>query len=765
MGAIKMSIGISKKVISNKYCGHILGAYWTDHDQWPLKIFVKTYEGTALLRFRSHRPVFFCLERDLLKELSESDYDEIRPLALQTIDGRAVKAIYFKDYAQQTQAAKTLTQRGVRTFENDVRPHERFLMERFLFGAIEWLGQGERNGELQVFSEPQVKATSLNQSPRFSSLSLDIETDAADKLYSIGMSFYPDCMSSHGEHYVLMLDESNSRPKQTTCEKSGHEVFFYSSCRDLLSAFVTLFNRLDPDFLIGWHVVGFDLAFLFRQAQKHDVELTIGREQRSLEVSEIGSKVFASLAGRQILDGPALLRFFQIGFANMKLDTVASEVLGRSKDIEATGEEKILEIQRRFRDDPMSLAFYNIEDCRLTHEIYVKLNLYQKVLLRTELSGVSYDRLHYRNAHLDFSYLPRLHRKGYVAGNVLSFGEDESAERLVIVAARPGHYRNVYRLSINSLAARMLVTFKFDPFAPKVCVLPEIIEELLERSLSLSHPDRGEALKSHVESLMSSVLSPQSRYFRSDLAEKLNEQIRWFMRRCLSFFDNQGISVIYADTNEFFLCSQESEEILRQSVSNLFFYLKKLAQDELKVELSVPTYELVRYERLLMLEDKDFFPAFLALNQGETLYQGEDYSLARWCGLAGHLLEKIKHNFLYEGDIEALIKEQLDRLKQHRFDDLLFFRRKVTKELDEYTKTLPAHMQALSQSSHSARMKGRWLTYAITTKGPQLKGEIKAPLDYDHYVEKQIRPIADSFLKAYGKGFDERFAQNQLTLF
>ena len=52
----------------------------------------------------------------------------------------------------------------------------------------------------------------------------------------------------------------------------------------------------------------------------------------------------------------------------------------------------------------------------------------------------------------------------------------------------------------------------------------------------------------------------------------------------------------------------------------------------------------------------------------------------------------------------------------------------------------------------------------MTTTGPQVVEYCRQPLDYDHYIEKQIRPIADSILPAIGGDF-ESLASQQLGLF
>ena len=55
--------------------------------------------------------------------------------------------------------------------------------------------------------------------------------------------------------------------------------------------------------------------------------------------------------------------------------------------------------------------------------------------------------------------------------------------------------------------------------------------------------------------------------------------------------------------------------------------------------------------------------------------------------------------------------------------------------------------------------------YAITQRGP-IPIELKHnDFDYDHYIEKQLKPIADSVLSLLGKNFDSIAENDQLSFF
>ena len=47
------------------------------------------------------------------------------------------------------------------------------------------------------------------------------------------------------------------------------------------------------------------------------------------------------------------------------------------------------------------------------------------------------------------------------------------------------------------------------------------------------------------------------------------------------------------------------------------------------------------------------------------------------------------------------------------------------------------------------------IKYVMTIEGPEPIEKLKHKLDYDHYIEKQLKPIADTILFVYGKNFDD----------
>ena len=49
---------------------------------------------------------------------------------------------------------------------------------------------------------------------------------------------------------------------------------------------------------------------------------------------------------------------------------------------------------------------------------------------------------------------------------------------------------------------------------------------------------------------------------------------------------------------------------------------------------------------------------------------------------------------------------------------------------------------------------GRLISYVITTEGAEPAEERRSPIDHEHYVQKQVRPVAEPVLSLLGLDFD-----------
>ena len=91
-------------------------------------------------------------------------------------------------------------------------------------------------------------------------------------------------------------------------------------------------SEYDPDIIIGWNVVDFDLTFIQRLCRRWNKPFAAGRGGAAaaiLPAGTMGQKGTARIPGRVVLDGIDMLRAATWSFEDYSLGAVARVLLGR----------------------------------------------------------------------------------------------------------------------------------------------------------------------------------------------------------------------------------------------------------------------------------------------------------------------------------------------------------------------------------------------------------------------------------------------------
>jgi DNA polymerase-2 len=112
--------------------------------------------------------------------------------------------------------------------------------------------------------------------------------------------------------------------------------------------------------------------------------------------------------------------------------------------------------------------------------------------------------------------------------------------------------------------------------------------------------------------------------------------------------------------------------------------------------------------------------------------------------------------------IAAFTREFVEDLRRGAHDAHLVYRKALRKEVGEYTATTPPHVKAARLSGQTAGL----VEYVMTTAGPEPARDRRSPVDHAHYVERQVRPIAEQVFPLVDLSFDEvTGGRSQLSLF
>ncbi len=363
--------------------------------------------GTFLVRDDRQRPHFFIRAADT-ERARALRIPLPQPSGKRTFDGEPVSLLQVDTPPEVPGVRDRLHEVHIDTFEADVRFAVRYLIERGIKGGCEIDGEATTGTGINwIFDNPTLRPAEVKIEPRV--LSFDIETHGTSpRLLAISM-YAP------GIDEVLIVDGSERAMPDKAIR-----------CADefaALEVFCDRVRRFDPDVLTGWNIIDFDLTVLQHIAERVRHPFSLGRDVGRIRIRKaegyFGSGQ-ASIPGRLVLDGIDLLRGAFIRMDDYSLDAVAREVLGEGKAVAGDVRDRIAEITHNYRHDLPAFALYARTDARLAFEIVQKLNVVRLAFARSQLAGMTPDRVAASIASFDFLYQTELEKLDIVAPTVRS---------------------------------------------------------------------------------------------------------------------------------------------------------------------------------------------------------------------------------------------------------------------------------------------------------------------------------------------------------
>jgi len=764
--------------------------FWLATDAGPRRLRVPYQPSIAFIPEAQQRKVEMLLkgERDA----------ELRPLNLTDFRHRPVVGLYCKQHRQLMNLDKRLRDAGLDVYEGDIRPPERYLMERFITAPVSYTGQPNEEG---VWIEAQIKPAPSYR-PQLRLVSLDIETTMRGELYSIGLE---GC----GERQVYMLGPANGN-----ADTVDFHLEYCDSRKQLIERLNDWMARHDPDAIIGWNLVQFDLRVLRDQAQRYQVPLRLGRGGEEMAWREHGSRgnhFFAAAAGRLIIDGIEALRSATWSFPSFSLENVAQTLLGEGKAID-TPYQRMDEINRMFAEDKPALARYNLKDCELVTRIFHKTELLTFLLERATVTGLPADRSGGSVAAFEHLYIPLMHRQGFVAPN-LGERPPEASPGGFVMNSQPGLYESVLVLDYKSLYPSIIRTFLIDPvglvegmrqpedsdsvpgfrgarFSRKRHCLPAIVERAWEGRESAKREGNkplSQALKIIMNAFYGVLGSSGCRFFDPRLASSITLRGHEIMRRTRELIEAEGYSVIYGDTDSTFVWlkrahdDEDAARIGKQLVQRINDWWREHLQQTFGLHSALELQYETHFKRFLMPTirgaeegSKKRYAGLVTRPDGSDglVFKGLETVRTDWSPLAQQFQQELYRRIFSREPYQDYVRSYVQRTLAGELDGLLIFRKRLRRRLDDYERNVPQHVRAariadvynLQNGRQRQYQNGGWISYLITVAGPEPLEVRRAPIDYDHYVSRQLQPVADAILPFVNDSFNA-LIDEQLGLF
>ena len=749
--------------------GFILTRAWRDaRDGTEIEFWLATDAGPRKILLTGQASVAFAEAslRDTLATLvADTPGIDVRELSLKTFRHEPVVGIYASHYKQLLALERKLGERGIRLYEADIKPPERYLMERFITAGVEVEGN-------KLKPAPSYR-------PQLKLVSLDIETSAFEDLYSIALE---GC----GQRQVYMLGQAPAEPPAV-----DFDLEYCASPRQLIDKLNTWFREHDPDCIIGWSVVQFDLRVLQKNADKHKVPLLLGREGRPIDWRTHQARdgyVFASIPGRIVIDGIEALRAASWSFPSFSLENVSQALLGEGKEI-GSDYDKMAEIERRFRQDKPALATYNLKDCELVTRIFNKTRVMDFILERSHVTGLVPDHMGGSIAAFSHQYLPRMHREGYVAPNVGEIPAVASPGGFVM-DSRPGLYDSVVVLDFKSLYPSIIRSFLVDPvglaegeadgaqdtvpgmrgarFSRSRHCLPAITTQLWQ-GRDAAKKEKNDALSTALKLLMNSFVgvlgSTDCRFYNPKLISSVTLRGHELLKLTRELVEKEGYEAIYGDTDSIFIWLKrphETEEALAIAhglVAKINRWwkerLRRKYQLESYLEIEFDTYYRKFFMPTIRGTDMGSKKRYAGLtSDGDIIYRGLEVARSDWTPLAQQFQQGLFARIFKGEPYQDYVRDYAHKTLSGAHDELLVYRKRLRHRLDEYQVNVPPQVRAARLADEFNRANNRPLryqnggriSYVITTNGPEPLEVLRSPIDYEHYLGKQLQPIADSIL-------------------
>ena len=773
-----------------------------------LEYWLVTETGPVKLITPPQRDVFFVKQAD--KDLLETQLTanrisyEYKALGLTAFDHEPVGALYFAVSGSVHKVKRILDTAQITCFEADIRLTERFLMERFVYGSARFFGspyiEQNQTSQLRGFTpitltrryptyynvnlRPEQKAA-----PMFRILSLDIECSEQGELYSIGLA-------AVDYKHVMMIGEPQSGPDW---------IEWVDDEKNLLSRLVASVSEYDPDIIIGWNVVNFDCRVLIQRAKRYRVALTLGRDNQPIFWRDAKNEInqgYVTMAGRMVIDGIDALKTATYHFDSFSLENVSQVLLGRGKKVEDFDDvdNRMAAINHDFIHNKIKLAEYNLQDCQLVLDIFETTKIMQFLTLRSQLTGLALDRIGGSVSAFLNLYLPKLHRAGYVSPNRPEEGGLQSPGGYVM-RSQPGLYRHVLVLDFKSLYPSIIRTFKIDPMglieglrSPEQAIpgyqgalfsrehhfLPDIITLLWQQrdeAKQLKDAARSQAIKILMNSFYGILGSGGCPFYDPRLASSITMRGHDIMKTTAKWIEAAGYRVIYGDTDSTFVwldgpySDQEATIIGKQLADQINDNWTQLIKDEFDLESKLEIEFETHFKRFLMptirgskLGSKKRYAGLTCSARGEELiFKGLETVRSDWTPLAKSLQTTLYAMVFRDEDVSRYLRQFVYDTRAGLYDDQLNYRKRLRKPLKHYVKNVPPQVKAARRADEINGAHGKplryqnkgFISYIITINGPEAVEHQTSAVDYEHYIEKQIRPIAEAILPFIDVSYDE----------
>ncbi|MDE1845924.1 MAG: hypothetical protein KGH53_01420 [Candidatus Micrarchaeota archaeon] len=681
-------------------------------------------------------------------------------------------------------------------FENDILFWKRYLIDKQISPLAPIKVQfHEEEGKFVVDSIENVAG---NATEELTGICFDIETynplgaPRLDKDPVIMISY-----SCKGEEHVL-----------TTKKIERPFIKYFETEKEMISEFIKVIKRLDPDIVVGYNSSNFDLPYLMERAAVNKIAFEIARyEGEEVKKEHHGLVDAVRIPGRINFDAYNVAKFVSVVGAsekvikvnNFKLYEVYKAITGKEKKMVEKGE--IWQQWDRGGEDLDNLAEYSLGDSQSLRELY-EFFLPLEVEVATVAGTVLGEACVSTTSQLvEFMLMRYAQKFREMIPNKPSDGmiQERMAnpyEGAYVKTPEAGIYENIVVFDFKGLYPSIIIAHNIDPATlctdctdyfespdgikfrkDRTGIMPMLLKLLIDersevKKLYKKDPDnkslgaRSTSLKIIANAFYGYLGYARSRWYSRECASSVTAYARLFITKTIEEAEQTGFKVLYSDTDSIFII------IADKTKEDVNGFLKK-------VNASLPN--------TMELELEDFYTrgVFVGKRGGEgTAGAKKKYALMSesgrikikgfelvrrdWAKISRDTQLAVLEAILKEGSKEKavnIVKEVVERLRSGTVDiKELVMNTQLRKGIGSYDIKSPELAAAKKAVEKGVRKKedlvGASIGYVITKHGSSISEkaevwELAQDYDADYYIEHQIIPATLKILKELGYNAEE----------
>jgi DNA polymerase-2 len=243
------------------------------------------------------------------------------------------------------------------------------------------------------------------------------------------------------------------------------------------------------------------------------------------------------------------------------------------------------------------------------------------------------------------------------------------------------------------------------------------------------------------------------------------EMLLWSKR----WFEAAGFDVLYGDTDSLFVHSHASDpeaaaEQARKLVvalnDELDRYITERWRVQSRMELEFEKLYLQLFLPRARHSTRGASKRYAGLLHGpghgpadadDVEFVGMEVVRRDWTDLAKQVQRQLYQRLFTGQRVDTYLADIVRKVRDGGLDEALVYRKNLRKSADDYTSTTPPHVVAARKSTQPPE---RLVRYVMTTAGAEPLDNVQHPLDREHYIDKQIKPVAEPVLITLGLDFE-----------